>query len=1175
LSTRTPTRHARDRVGLGAHRFPRVPGEPREVQLQRTRDMLARALNLGTTVAFVGAGCSIPLGYPTWRILALELVDHTLDILAQLENAPAARLDTERLSSCKTRLESEAPLKPEALMFYLGVSKRVLSNHRLPGREDPYGEYFRRRFSLRGSTAASRHSALRNLLEIETITRYVTTNYDCEIERALSEIRHIPFEEFGIDRTDLAAPRSFTQETDYYGQLALFALGRHHEARNTVFHCHGRFDRPGSLIATESEYQEWYLTQKDGAGPAFRQTIDLLLGSNPILFVGFGLADEDLLRPLRILGALDMDHKDLRPIFALLPEEKEGTDWEQHEALFDRYGVNVVPYTSASPDQRSEDLCRALDEMKQYWRNWRTGWLEKPFLRKVQVQRHPPQPYRHYSLDMRAFKDMGAAHLKSNLDRFTQLIATHRVLTLGGKGGAGKSWHAMRFLERLQQRPGKFKGFFFWSSYYADDLLTGLDRALKYLEPEGQHEGTRAERFRRCIRRDRYCLVFDGCERLLRETDTPDEGKPDSVGVQRWLEVMRDPESRSIILLTSRLWPFPEGTEGVARFKVPRMRMDDLKRSETFDQLDPLDVSALCSLLGGHVYALSLARHVLRRAPRGKQGEEAKTLLRRLSDVHPNARVSRMIGLCVGSMDRTPNLLALKFLQRLAVFMSPVGEPTVRICYELACQDDYGGQQSPGPPTLNALLADLVEVRLVFRIATSQSEDRTRVYSVHPAVRSFIFTQIHKVDTDLLPNFTLPGFTSGTAAVYPGSERSAKLVLEIFDRLYEAGENAFQAGESQQARDLCRSALGVARSRMEANTAARWTSYEKYIRVGIQLVNLAKVVSPQVWSFVERHDLESIEADDGPLYADELAWLYNDIGLTLCAEGTLPDAYAVWEQGYEINKVIDSEEDGGQYDVQSQLHFAHIFLELGRLAEADEYLEETKRRNHALGDADYHARVLGYSALVAYMRDQLEESDRLYEAALSAWTDRRRNARAQSMFLYMRGELNSFMGKFEQAKDYIQSSRSIAEAGHCPDLIAYANNSQGNLYRLQGMPTEATHAYRAALRDARRIGIRKLEADILAELAQLSLFIGDTESARQRAMDSLRIANELALGLKQTNALYALGLATLESGPRGLGVEYLKHTKTLADRQNYWLRARQVEKKLYALGEAGPLGSQP
>lgn len=1130
--------------------------------------MLARALNLGTTVAFVGAGCSIPLGYPTWTNLAKELVDHTLEALAKIENAIASS-DREQLDRFKTRLESGENLRSETLMFIMGLCKRALHDHGGPPKENPYEEYFQKRFCPRAASETSEHQPLHRLLKIKSITRFVTTNYDSEIERALHEKRGIPFAEFGIGSDD--GRRSFTQESDHYGELAMFALGRHDEARNTVFHCHGRFDRPQSIIATESEYQEWYLTERAGAGPAFRQTIELLLGSNPILFVGFGLGDEDLLRPLRILAATNLPQKDSRPIFALLDEEYKAADWERHQALYDRYGVNVVPYTSPKVETRNEDLCKALDAMKQHWKAWRRGWLEKPFLRKVQVKSRPPEPYRHYSLDMTALQDLGARRLKSNLKGLTDLISQYRVITLMGAGGAGKSWHAMRLLKELQQRPGQFKGYFFWSSYYADDLLTGLDRALSYLDPESKLEGSRIERFKQCIEQDKYFLIFDGFERLLRETDVPGQGEPDSMGVKRWLEAMKNAKSQSTILLTSRLWPYAEKTEGVERFRIPRMRTEDIKESEPFCDLERLDVSALCSLLGGHVYGLSLARHEVLRVPRKQREERLRTLISDLSDLHPNARVSRMIGLCVKSMDRTSSGLAQKFLQRVAVFMSPVGESTARICYQLARQDDDDPGRGAELPFMEALIEDLVGARLIFRIATSESDRSVRVYSVHPAVRSYIFTQIHKVDTDLLPNFTLPGFTSGTAAVYPGSDASAKVVKDLFGRLYEDGEKAYASGRHQEARDLCRSALGVARSRMEANTAARWTSYAEYIRVGIKLTNLAKTVAPRMWSFAEKGYLPLIEAVDGPLYADELAWLYNDIGLTLCAEGTLPDAYAVWEQGYEINKVVDSYEDGGQYDVQSQLHFGHVFIELGRLTEGEQYLQETKRLNHLLGDPDYEARIIGYSALVAYLRDQLTEADKLFDEALKTWPDSRRNARAQSMFLYMRGELNAFAEKFDDAKEYIRSSRSIAEADHCPDLVAYANNARGNLHRLQDEYSDAAHAYKVALRDARKIGILKLEADVLAELSQLSLAIGDTESARRRAMESLRIANELSLGLKQTNALYALGLATLESGPRGLGVEYLKLTKSLAEKQTYWLRARQVEKKLHALGEGGDL----
>ena len=70
-----------ERVGFGAHKLELKPGASREDRIRRTRDMLSRVLNLRTTVAFVGAGCSVPLGYPTWSEFAKLLVAHALDLL--------------------------------------------------------------------------------------------------------------------------------------------------------------------------------------------------------------------------------------------------------------------------------------------------------------------------------------------------------------------------------------------------------------------------------------------------------------------------------------------------------------------------------------------------------------------------------------------------------------------------------------------------------------------------------------------------------------------------------------------------------------------------------------------------------------------------------------------------------------------------------------------------------------------------------------------------------------------------------------------------------------------------------------------------------------------------------------------------------------------------------------
>ena len=55
-------------VGFAAHTIrPEEAYIPWARQEARNREMLSHALNLRDTIIFVGSGCSIPLGYPSWQ----------------------------------------------------------------------------------------------------------------------------------------------------------------------------------------------------------------------------------------------------------------------------------------------------------------------------------------------------------------------------------------------------------------------------------------------------------------------------------------------------------------------------------------------------------------------------------------------------------------------------------------------------------------------------------------------------------------------------------------------------------------------------------------------------------------------------------------------------------------------------------------------------------------------------------------------------------------------------------------------------------------------------------------------------------------------------------------------------------------------------------------------------
>jgi tetratricopeptide (TPR) repeat protein len=1155
-------------IGFGAHRLQPDPEATREERILRSREMLARVLNVRTLVAFLGSGCSAPLGYPTWREFAQVAVELTLRDLQERSGSAVDQRQLRRFLKFQQRLETPHQQEARELMFYLGACQKAFASR--PSWDNPYHSYLRETFRLRFPEPAARHNPYRTLLELP-ISRFVTTNYDCEIERALSTTKEMPLAEFGLQEDGNPQPlprrsRSFTQKPEHIDQLALFSLAGVDDAQDMVFHCHGRFDDVDSIVASEADYQRWYFDNRQEGGFAFQQTIDILFGSNAILFVGYGLGDEDLLRPLRLFSAATSAlRKQFRPLFALMPEAAEGEDWDFHEYLFERYGLNVLPYTvsaAASPEERGKQLCAELLRLKDDRCSWREAWFEKPLIRKVKVDTAPPKPYRHYGLDIQRQETLGSARVERMLDRLAaEALAEARILALIGEGGTGKSWHGLKLLEKLRSEGDVFEGFFFWSSYYADDAITGLDRLVGYLDPHGDRGTSRFMRLERCIQRGRYLIVFDGVERLLRESDTQEEGDADDPGVRLFLKLFADPSCKSTLVLTSRLWP-RELQEGPAiqRIRIERMRTDDLLETSTFRWFDRKEVSALCSLLEGHTYALLLAARILEQAGRAEAPERMREIQKELADAPPDRRISRMIKYAVAMVDWQSGRIGRPLLESLSVFMSPVPERTLRLCYEWVLETKGRHEVLP--------FAQLVELlassRLLFTVHGAAGESEPPAFTVHPTVRSYLFGR-HQADPEALPNFTLPGFTSAAAEVYPGTPENVRLVQDIYLRLHGAARRALGEGRRKEARELCRSLFGVVRSRMEANSVPRWCSYQEYIGFGIKLANLAREISPDSWRYREPHESAEIEHEDAPLYADELAWLYNDIGLTLCAEGHMSDAYAVWELGYEINRVIEGSTPVPRYTLQSQLHMAHTFLELGHLSLARHYLDTCDRTNAVVGDRDYAGRILGYRAILVYLQGDLERADSLFQEAFDNLR-LRSNQRAESFFLGHRVSLEIELDP-ARAEISARSSRALAENGQYPDLIAYARMAAGRVHRVRGSLEQATSEYSAALQEAHRLGISRLEAEVLSELSRLALDLGDALVARQRAMEALQLANELRLGLGQTSSMMVLGLATTRTGQRNLGVRYLWHARSLSVQQEFWLRKKEIEEHLQRLGE--------
>lgn len=1180
-------------IGFGSDRRELGPTVSREAQGLRTLEMLSRSLNMETCLAFVGAGCSAPFGLPGWKRLAKDLASRAL----VGENSDLAIHHRHRLRGF---IEKDSPSSMEVISI-LGLSQRSIESSLY---RDILKEIFSppEATSWQGSTDWNPYQALHDL----GFHRFISSNYDPLLELTILSNRDPrarsrsgspnPDELLDTWRSQELSKilegkhslRSFHQDCEPSSELIELMLSRDSRGRDEsflIFHCHGRIDEPSTMVVTEEDYKRWYMRQS-GRTATFQQTIQLLLTASPVCFFGFSMTDEDLLAVLRRFIGRAPGPSGTRPVFALIGAKEEDEGWERADYLLDRFGLHVILYKddeSAPPKERGKYLCRSIRSVKKSWDTWRASWLKKPKICPVSAPRKRAgvPTYIHYAPSIPAIDlakgrtDLVLGGIEKNvrLTSKNKKAARHPFLFLGS-GGTGKSVLARRFLERAsKKRKLGLKKLFFWSSYYSDDSLTGIDRALIFFEgPRPLARESRLDRLREVLKRRENLLIFDGIERFLKVTDNPGEGVSVNWQTREFLEILSSEECRAVVILTSRLRPRELSSILVREkneFLLTTIRVDDLpvlNSGEFNDLLAHLgreEKSILCALLGGHTYALRLALKSL--AIKGPDYSEALVELRQqLSHTPPESRITQMIGIaidrvCCGShpSPRARKSAGRLLLERLAVFMSPVREPVLHVCQKGLFSMEPGESGN----LYGELIESLKEAELLLQIESTEPGSERQIYTLHPTVREFVFRRFHRASVDSLPSLILPGFTSGGSAVYPGSDGAEKVVLSLLNTLIEETEKNKDMGNLEEARELCRSAFGLVRSRMSAMTVTRWSDYDEYLLNIIQVANVAKLTAMQHWSFADRQDFDTVVDHGSSLYAEELAWLYNELGLVLYIQGSMLESLAVWQQQFEISLVIDSFEEGGPFLIQAHLNLGAAYIEFGRIAKAEEHLQRALRASLALNDDDHIGRIRGYLALVEHLRGDFRRARDGYSRACAV-VKKGRNVRAECVFRRHLGDAFIRLGEPIKAKVELVSSLALAERGSYRELEGYTRVSLARYHAVEDQWKEAIEECNAAMRIACDYRIGKLEVDVLSEQSRLNLTLGDASTATLKALEALRLATELSLELRQTRALVLLGHANVKSGITELGVECLKFAKRRARQQQYFVQAHEAEKLL-------------
>jgi tetratricopeptide (TPR) repeat protein len=335
------------------------------------------------------------------------------------------------------------------------------------------------------------------------------------------------------------------------------------------------------------------------------------------------------------------------------------------------------------------------------------------------------------------------------------------------------------------------------------------------------------------------------------------------------------------------------------------------------------------------------------------------------------------------------------------------------------------------------------------------------------------------------------------------------------------------------------------------------------------LKNYALVQGSSTWFPGEEAGLHWL-SDHGVASAEEMLYLYNELGLALYNTGSVQDALSVWGLAMTWQRVVffQDEQQGTMYAASLNAHLAMGYLQQGRLDTAKECIERALAAAREMSNDDLILRLQGIEGRLAHFRGDVPRARSTY-ARVVRGLGKCGNKRAESYFMRLHAALELRFGDKESAERMARESMSIGASQNAPDLVAFASELLGRTYHAQGKTQAAIQEYRIALNQAKELDIAGLQADVLLGLAKIQLDLGDAHAARSRALEAMALANIHLLVVRQIKSLILLGKAAAELGEATLPVAYFKQAERLASDSQFRLAEHDAQEALAELRVGG------
>ena len=503
----------------------------------------------------------------------------------------------------------------------------------------------------------------------------------------------------------------------------------------------------------------------------------------------------------------------------------------------------------------------------------------------------------------------------------------------------------------------------------------------------------------------------------------------------------------------------------------------------------------------------------------------------------------------------------------------------------------------------------LCALGLLQEIQSSQSDDAEKPsatsveevkFVVHPLVKRF-FRQVQDRSHHLpeTQEFGLHGLLSRGPFNSPDSRgRAGKLFEHFAGVAYEqfrqynlhkdlaAGQPA-QPGEKIEVRQtiegaqedggyFIRAMIDILRSNFACNSVPVWGAFRDYIdmvSITIDLLRNFAIATKECWQpGQDSYEVKPWSSKRGVASAEEMLYLYNELGLAYYNSGSVQDALSVWSLAFDWQKAvsIDDRDQGTMYAASLNSHIGMAYMQLGWLQSATERFEAARVGAEDTINSDLAWRMKGMLGRIEHFHGNSPAAKKKYQK-VAIEMEKLGNRRAESYFKRHLAALETRLGNTVDAVRLARECKALAASQNAPDLIAFASEMEGRAHSAAGENEKAIRKFRIALAEAERLDISRLKADILLGLAKIQLRLGDANAARRRAIEVMELANENLLVLRQAKALVIFGKVAAELGEDKLAHDILDHAVQLAADSQFRLVEGDAREALAELKVGGPV----